>query len=249
MNKPKVYRIESFIIDIWIALLVLTLILSVLIYFFNTTLARERKALSKEEASISQGIQLKEYSDYLTSQVRLFVMTAEPKYIIAYWTEITLDKHRDKVIARLNDLNVSENEKKLLLQAKKNSDGLVKTEATAMKLVLVAMGVPSDQMPPAAREDTLSSAEIALSAMEKVNLAQRMMFDQEYLDKKNKIMTPINQFQALMQQRLTDEIANARQRVNNVFNGIVFILLLIVGLLISMIWMKNALSLKKEPKK
>jgi len=246
MSQTKKHYSEFLIIDIWVALFFLGIGLAYVIFCFNTAISQERRAVFYEEQSLYQGKKLSEYSDYLTNWVRMFVITGDPKYLQQYWTEVIIDQHRDRVIASLDSLGMPKNEQDLLFMAKKNSDALVQTETMAMKLVIIAMGIPESRMSIALRREHLPIRTMTLSSIEKINLAQRIMFDQTYADNKKTIMTPIDQFLDDMQRRLTQEILNERQKVDRLFIMIVVITALMLTLLLSIIWLKNAILLTNK---
>src|SRR5688500_3047763 len=61
----------------------------------------EQKALSAELAAASE---------FLTTEVREFAVTTDDEHLHQYWKEIDETKTRDRVVARLERLGVSERE-------------------------------------------------------------------------------------------------------------------------------------------
>ena len=100
-----------------------------------------KQSVRKEQGS--ESVQLKfqrssqtlsDTSDYLTDEVRKFVVTGELKYMKNYWQEVREKKTRESAIASFQSSDIPSRELQLLKTAKNNSDLLIMTEIRAMKL-------------------------------------------------------------------------------------------------------------------
>lgn len=181
------------------------------ILFMSSSIKDEQTAEKRRTEFKQLGIDLADASDYLTDEARKFAVTRDETHMYKYWVEINITKTRDNVIAKLEELNSPSEEKALLAEAKMNSDALVATERHSMRLVLDALAVPEEEMPPEVASFQLSAEDHKLTPEAKMTKARDIMFDEKYdLDKKS-IMEPIAKFQQTMNARLEAELEIARK--------------------------------------
>jgi len=159
------------------------------------------------------GIDLADASDYLTDEAREFAVTSDLKPLQNYWREIEVTKTRDKVLTRLKELKAPLEELHWLQLAKQNSDALVATETRSMRLMLEALKIPQSSMHPAIAAWLLSPEEVSLNAEEKIRVAQKIMFDNQYHYDKKLIMEPIAKFQETMNGRAAREVQVAMTEI------------------------------------
>lgn len=131
--------------------------------------------------------QLKEASDYLTEQVRLFVMTCDLKYLQNYFEEAEDKKRRDRAVEDLAGCFGESDILEKLQKALASSRELMEREYYAMKLVVLAKGYGEESLPQTIRSVTLLKEDMALSPEDKQALAQTMVFDEVYEECKNEI--------------------------------------------------------------
>lgn len=134
---------------------------------------------------------LEEASDYLTEQVRLYVMTTDPEYMNAYIEELYVTKRREQALENLRIHNISEESLSYLQQALDDSNALAVTELYAIRLVGEAVGYPPDLFPDSMKSIRLSEEDAALSSEEKLQKAQTQVFNTEYLHSKELIRSDI----------------------------------------------------------
>ena len=119
-------------------------------------------------------------SDMLTSEVRLFVTTQDPRHLDHYFEELNVTKRRDKAMDILESHLVDTTAQNHLNQAFTSSNDLAKREMYAMKLVLEATGTT----PPASAAEldnvTLLAKDVTRDAESKIDLANNMVFGSEY---------------------------------------------------------------------
>lgn len=130
---------------------------------------------------------LENASDYLTEQVRLYVTTADPKYMDAYIDELFVTKRREYALEDLKNRELNEESLSYLQQALNDSNNLTSTEFCAIRLVVEATGYDPALLPDALKNTTLSAEDAALTADAKMQKAQRLVFDSEYLHTKELI--------------------------------------------------------------
>ena len=135
---------------------------------------------------------LEEASDYLTEQVRLYVMTTDPKYMNAYIEELYISRRRELALEDLQTHNISEESLTYLQQALNESNTLAETELYAIRLVGESVGYTSDTFPDSLKNITLSDEDAALSPDAKLQKAQTLVFNSEYLHAKELIRSDIS---------------------------------------------------------
>lgn len=136
---------------------------------------------------------LEEASDYLTEQVRLYVMTSDSEYMNAYIEELYVTKRREQALdnLRIHNLN-GEESLSYLQQALDESNELAVTELYAIRLVGEAAGYSPDMFPDSMKNIQLSEEDAALSSAEKLQKAQTQVFNAEYIHTKELIQSDIS---------------------------------------------------------
>lgn len=189
-------------------------------YYMNRAVQAEEDAQNRRMEYRQLGEDLADTSDYLTAEVRYYAITGEIEHLYNYWEEIFETRERERVIAAFEKEDSPENEKVLLEQAKQFSDLLVETETYSMKLVLVSEQKtaqdysydsrlmeyvsyvlayePSDQM------EEMTAEEMKKKAIE-------LLYDENYEEYKRKIMTPIEEFTQLMNDRMDREVEKRKE--------------------------------------
>lgn len=187
----------------------IAILLGASIIYMSSSIQAEQTA-EKRRAEFKQlSVDLGNASDYLTEEARKFAVTKDITHLNNYWREIKVTRTRDKVIARLGQLNSPPAERELLAEAKKHSDDLVGTETHSMRLVLEGLGLPESEMVPEVTAYPLNIVEERLSKEEKFTKARDIMFDAQYDVDKASIMNPIAKFQEVMNTRLEAEFTAA----------------------------------------
>jgi methyl-accepting chemotaxis protein len=154
------------------------------LWLADSAIDAERAARDRQAEFKQLGIDLGNASDFLTNEARRYAVTGDKAHHDAYWREVNDTKTRDRVVARLVELDAPTAELDLIEEAKRNSDALIATEDAAMKAV-------------------------ADGDMDK---ARNLMFGPQYDRDKAIIMTPLAQFQDTMNRRAAAEAAGASDR-------------------------------------
>ena len=130
-------------------------------------------------------------SDYLTSQVRLFVANADKKYMDNYFEEADVTQRRQNALATVHKLSEQtprhEDIHKNLALAVDESMDLMNVEFFAMKLVCVDAGISCDEYQEVYNVD-ISSVDPA----NRRSVALNSVLDQKYMNQKDKITNHIN---------------------------------------------------------
>ncbi|WP_251964931.1 methyl-accepting chemotaxis protein [Salinibacter ruber] len=193
-----------------VTLTILLLVLGAGLYVNSRSAEALKSSYERQYDFQNLGQQVANASDYLTRQARLFAVTGDPKHLDKYWTEVQETQRRKTAVNELELKGASDEALQFLKEAKKASDALVKTEMQAMRLVLEAKGVPESEMPSAVAEATLTAADQALTAEEKRDKAQQLMFGEKYAAAKETIMKPTQQFRRTIEEQAAQRVASNR---------------------------------------
>ncbi len=160
---------------------VLPLIYIIIIIFGSIfTYSSYTKALyiSDVQAEYKQlGIDLRDASDYLSDQIKSYVVYGQEQFCDAYITEINETKSRENIVNQIIELGLPDNELELLNSAKELSDQLAVDEFRAIE-------------------------EVQAGDFES---ARQIIFSESYIEQKSAIYSEIEQFQFTMNTRCTDE--------------------------------------------
>ncbi|WP_176835591.1 MULTISPECIES: methyl-accepting chemotaxis protein [unclassified Paenibacillus] len=140
-----------------------------------------KEAVNKQAEFKQLGFDLSNSSDYLTNEARQYVLFRDKVHYNNYWREVNETKSRDRVIARLEELNAPKEELDFLQEAKNKSEILVQTENAAFKAV----------------------------EQGDLDKARNLMFDEQYATSKQSISGQIQKFQDKMNARAHKETLSA----------------------------------------
>lgn len=131
---------------------------------------------------------LEDASDYLTEQIRLYVITADPVYRDAYIEEVHVARRREHALENLQANScIGEDSLYYLQHALDESNELTISEFYAMRLIEEASDDTPGEFPDALNNTKLSTEDAALSPQAKIQKAQRLVFNSEYLAAKERI--------------------------------------------------------------
>lgn len=148
---------------------------------------------------------VREASNYLTEEVRLYAVTSDLQHVEAYLKEVNETKRREKALDELEQFTFSKKASEYLEAALFNSNKLVSRELYAMKLVSAANEYQSKELPKEVNDIQLTAEDRELSPEEMIDKAREMVFNDTYQEAKEEIMGDIGQF-------LDDIVAETGQR-------------------------------------
>ncbi len=174
-----------------ILLMILTAILALVLLYASTLSFRSlRDARATVENYIyhqRSAYELQIASDYLTEQVRCFVVTGDVSYVDHYFEEANVTKRRDKAIdaiaAELSDTDVYRN----LQDAMVSSVELMDLEYYAMRLAVEAYGYDLEDFPEEIRSVELNPVYETMHREAKASAARSMVFGSTYRKQKDAI--------------------------------------------------------------
>ncbi len=146
--------------------------------------ASERYITARQAASDLEGV-----SDYLTDNVRSFVVSGSNKYMQNYFEELNITKRREKALSDLQDFLHGEDPEAFesLSEALSLSNELCDREYLAMRLMLDSEGYDPLNMPEAVGMVRVDNEYKTLQPEEKREKARELVFDDYYMDYKTRI--------------------------------------------------------------
>ncbi|MBQ0040005.1 MAG: GGDEF domain-containing protein [Treponema sp.] len=156
-------------------------------------LNRLQTSMSKYSVFKKSSIQMREASNYLTDQSRLFVITGDIQYSENYFYETDINKERSNALQNLLTVfDYNEIEFKKLSTAFFQSESLSGIEKYAMKLRFLSDGTSEQDLPHELYDIPLKDEDLTLSKAEMKQQAIEMLFDKGYLIYKMRINESCN---------------------------------------------------------
>jgi len=198
---------------------------AVLYFFISMTLAASiffmDIAISKEVSLNKKVIQLNQTVNDLISAVRQpseyaedYVQNNNEESVNQYWNYINTIQQREKIINEIIRLGLRKEEVQYLVVTKKRSDQMVQLEARAMRLMAEARGIPQELMHPQLVTFILTQKDRGLLIDKKRELAESLLFDREYFNKKEYLVRPAKELQELLNIRIQNEIEGTKQQTS-----------------------------------
>ncbi|MBO7674230.1 MAG: GGDEF domain-containing protein [Atopobiaceae bacterium] len=179
---------------------------------------------------------LQDTSDYLTSEARLFVATHERMHMDNYLDEIETNDRRGNALRVLNSYANSGKAAESLKKARTRSNELALTEMRAIRLVTLSLDMTD--LPPSVTGTHLSDDELALSAADKLALANDLVYNNDYMLKKFAIRDQVQACSSI----LVDNLQNQLEDNNAVLNYYIMLLQFFVVALLVVTLLKSLLT-------
>ena len=242
-SNPHGFRIGVLSAFLVVLAAVVSIVFMLSVQGINQTYDGFEKATDNYIECESAANDMKEASNYLTIQVRSFIVTQDIKYLENYFEEANVNMRREKAVATLESLEA--NDSMYLSAALTDSVELMEVEYYAMKLVCEAKGYNALGENAAALESVeLKPEDAALSPDAKITLATELVFSDEYMQHVARIESNVQQCKEVLVDGIDDvrdEGAEAlrqlilRQQVLTIVLFIV-ILLLIISVVYFILW-------------
>ena len=131
---------------------------------------------------------LRQGSDELTEQVRLYAVTGDLRYMNAYFHEANVNRSRDRALQMLREHDDPFDALPSLSEALQYSVDLMRIEFRSMKLISQAYGRGTDGIPyEEVRDFALTPEEEGMTPEEKKEYGLSLLFDEVYENEKIKI--------------------------------------------------------------
>ena len=197
----------------------LMLIVSVLLLIATGSVSTVNSDLNKNIASYKQwqkdANNLQIGSDYLTEQVRSFVVTGERTYLDNYFEEANVTRRRDHAVEGVRRLMGETEAYKLLSGAMAESLDLMNREYYAMRLAVAGFGLDPSAFPAEVRDAALSAEDLAASPEKQRETARSMVYDEIYHGKKQAITANIQECLAAMDAELEESQKAAQNKMGS----------------------------------
>ncbi|MDO4796449.1 MAG: GGDEF domain-containing protein [Coriobacteriales bacterium] len=194
------------------------------------------------EACYEAARDLMDASDFLTAQARIYVLSADEKYLGQYLEEILNTKRRDHAVETLKENAAGTQAERQLTKALAKSNELSQRELYAMRLVAESQGIAP--LPKELSNVTLSSKDGQRSSAQKRERAEQLMLGPEYDSLKAQIVDGVNK----CSQHLESDLQAARVSSlenEHVLQTVLFITLVMdVVLLVAFVVTNNILVMR-----
>ena len=178
--------------------------------------------------------QLQAGSDYLTTQVRLFVTRRDVSHLNNFFIEARETRRRDIAVETLGELVGESDAHTYLDRALEYSSELLEIERYAMRLVVEAEGIPLRGYVEELSDIELTPEDAALSAAEKLERANELVLGEEY----QRYDELIDQCVALCKDSLMSRLGLERSRTSNTLGSSLRLARdLVVGLVLAVVAM------------
>lgn len=138
--------------------------------------------------------QVADGSNYLTEHIRLYVVTMQPEYMEAYFTEANVTRRRESALEALKQYDVSKEAFEFLETALDYSNKLMEREIYATKLIALSENVSMEELPEEVRKVKINAEDENLTPEEMVEKARIIIFGTDYQDAKALINANISYF-------------------------------------------------------
>ena len=153
---------------------------------------------------------MKAGSNYLTSQIKEFVITHDIAFLDNYFVEAQDTQRRDRAVAILESYAGSQIAHSYLDESRDASNELMVDELYAAKLVLVATGMQANRGAEVLKAIELSADDSALSSQEKLQRAIDTVFGAAYQENVDEIENDV----ALCKSSLVEELKNEEETIS-----------------------------------
>ncbi len=187
----KIYNLNVIVLTIsciLYAILVMTTV-NVSLRYHTMVQAMKEYVYCEEKA-----LMLKDASDYLTEQVRMYVVTSDIKYADAFFKELRSVQRMHYALDYLRERNISDEANAYIMTAKEVSDKLIQREVYAISLVAHARGHSMKQYMDDDYDMRLTEEDQALNHEEMSDMAVRLVFNDEYQGQKEYIRENLQLF-------------------------------------------------------
>ena len=144
----------------------------------NMDQANDRYILARQAAN-----DLNAGSDYLTDRARCFAVTGELAYLNDFFEEVKVTKRRENALVQLETIQAGSGNSayESLSKAMDYSNKLMELECLSMRLVQEAKGYDDSLVPEEVSSVVPDSEDEALAPAQKMEKAQQLIFDDDYM--------------------------------------------------------------------
>ena len=190
--------------------------------------------------------ELESASDYLTDRVRCFVVTGDLQYLQDFFEEVEVTKRRDHAVSNLEEFLQDDKGEALssLNEALNLSNELVGTEYLAMRLKLETIDYDPKDIPDVILSIRLGPEYQSMSKEEMNDLAQKLVFDENYMDYKARIRENVNGCTESLMRSSSAELERASSRMARTVSLQTLMTVLFLMIVLLIVYLINELILK-----
>lgn len=219
-EKRKKYRRKG------LSLKLLSVVIASFVFIISAALVASLVLISNENKKVSQAtanyIAMKQAStdvqvasDYLTSQVRLFVANYDKKYMDSYFVEANVTKRRENALETIHQLAIhsarhEEIHSNISIAVAESMD-LMNLEFYAMKLICVDQSISYADYPEVANANIES-----VPPENRKSEALNAVLGKEYMQQKEIIIEHVNIAFTIIDEEISDNVKTASIHLNNV---------------------------------
>jgi len=174
-------------------------------------------------------------SDYLTEQVRCFVVTGDVNYLNNYFTESNVTQRRDKALEQLGEHLSGTKAYEDLNSAMTESMDLMNREYYAMRLAIASFGYDISEFPSQLQSIRLTLEDANLSPEHQLKQAQTIVFDESYHSTKEMITQNVQMCVTELENTTASRQNDASEELHTLIMKqqiLVYVLLLLVFLIV-----------------
>ncbi len=176
-----------------IAMFAIAIIISVILFYemheTSTIYKRTHKVTQTQIVLEESAEDVRVASDYLTEQMRRFVITGDREYLDNYFTEAFVTKRREKALGTMEKHQENRDAINNIRNATEGSNELMDTEYYAARLTVEAYGYDVSEYPEEIQNVTITEGDLKLSVDEMKAYAIQLLFNDAYSKKKDQIMS------------------------------------------------------------
>ena len=227
MKRVKIRKVSAFDMVITI---VVGILFFVIAYWGNKEFHALQDTTEQYIVCERAANSLRDASDYLTEQVRLYAMTGETQYMENYFEEADTNHRREQALDDLRTYFDGTHAFATLRNALTFSDRLMDTEYYSMRLVCAAEGIDESTWPEELRAVTLSAEDASLPAEAQMRRAQDLVADDDYQTKRTEILGQVEE----CMNSLIEQTHNQQGRASSIFSDMYLKLQIGIAVLVFM---------------
>ena len=183
---------------------------------------------------LSAARDLMEASDFLTSEVRVYVVTGHRTYMDAYLEEIEVTDRRGKAVETLRSYLGDDEAVTDLEEALSYSNALAERELYAMRLVAEATDLTD--LPPLVAQTTLDSDDAWLPDAKQRAMAEQMVLGDEYQTTKLQISDSVHACSDRLLATLNGQVKSSGQSMRVWLNRMQVVVIALLGIVVFVIF-------------
>lgn len=214
---------------------VLSLMALVAVERIIVTEADSEQSNDAYRACSSAARDLQEASDFLASEARLYVLSADREYLDGYLNELQVTDRRGQAVETLHAyLGADDQAVSDLEDALKYSNALSERELYAMKLVAISTNL--DETPGPLDAVVLSDGDMASSDQDRLSIARQMVMGEEYHDSRGQINRSVNDCINRLLERLDEDIEFSNTMMHTRLNQMQTVIIALLAIVVLVIF-------------